>query len=244
LSIEVTFLDHMGSDLRVVDAARVSFGKRSQWESWENRTHADPDHPLYTAWDSYTVDHAERHLSFNDYKLVNYLARHKHKSPFNHTFATFHVKAPIFVARQLVKHEYMPWNELSRRYVEDGLEWYFPETWRAKAEDKKQGSGDEFDEVDSADFNRFLRGICNTAKEDFAFLLNQGVAPEMARMVLPSNLMTEWYWSGTMYAFAKMCALRLDATAQYEARLVAQPISDKMSELFPVSWEALKGNVL
>lgn len=212
MPINVEYIDHMGDDLRVANAARVSFNKRK------------------TEFDE------------SDAKLIQYLAKHQHKSPFNHTFATFYVKAPIFVARQLVKHEYMPWNEVSRRYVDDGLEFYFPTEWRSRVKNVKQGSGDALDTDTSIECDESLIHIREQCVNEYERLLELGVAPEMARMILPANLMTEWYWSGTMYAFAKMCHLRLDPHAQLESSLVARPISDKMTELFPVSWPALLEN--
>ena len=119
--IEVTYIDHMGSDLSVVNAARVSFGKESNWM------------PRVHTGEQLVLEH-------KDTKLISYLARHHHKSPFNHCFVKFHVKAPIFVARQLQKHEYMPWNEISRRYVDSDPEFYRPTSWRGRSKDKKQGS--------------------------------------------------------------------------------------------------------
>jgi len=118
--IKVTYIDHMGSDLSVVNAARVSFGKSSKMD-------------MSDQW-------GPPKLKDKDAKLIKYLAKHKHTSPFNHTFMTVHVKAPIFVARQLQKHEYMPWNEVSRRYVDDEPEFYEPDHWRDKSKDKKQGA--------------------------------------------------------------------------------------------------------
>ena len=212
--IEVTYVDHMGSDLSVVNAARVSFGKKSDWMP---RVH----------------NGEQLVLTPKDAKLISYLARHQHKSPFNHAFATFHIKAPIFVARQLQKHEYMPWNEISRRYVDSEPEFYQPDVWRGRSADKKQGSEGVVDVGDWGDTN----WACLIAYKD---LLSHGVAPEQARMVLPQSMMTEWYWSGSLYAFAKMCSLRLKPDAQYETRLVAEQIEDKMAELFPKSWTALR----
>ena len=127
--IEVTYIDHMGSDLSVVNAARVSFGKKSNWM------------PRVHTGEKLVLEH-------KDVKLISYLARHHHKSPFNHCFATFHVKAPIFVARQLQKHEYMPWNEISRRYVDSEPEFYQPKVWRGRSSDKKQGSEGVVEMVD------------------------------------------------------------------------------------------------
>jgi thymidylate synthase (FAD) len=212
--IETTYIDHMGNDLTIVNSARVSFGKKSDWIQ--------------------RVYSGEPQLLHNkDIKLIHYLAKHNHKSPFNHVFTTFHVKAPIFVARQLQKHEYMPWNEISRRYVDSKPEFYEPEHWRGRSADKKQGSEGVVDVGDWSDAN----WACLLAYND---LLDKRVAPEQARMVLPQSMMTEWYWSGSLYAFAKMCGLRLQDDAQYETRLVAEQIEDVMMKLYPVSWEALR----
>ena len=212
--IKVTHIDSMGTDLSVVNAARVSFGNQSKW----NPNFRD-EPPLY-----------ER-----DAKLIKYLAEHEHYSPFGHCFASFHVKAPIFVARQLVKHKFLRWNEISRRYVDGPPEFYVPEVWRGRSADKKQGSEGIVDVGDWGDTN----WACLTAYND---LLEQGVAPEQARMVLPQSTMTEWYWSGSLDAFADMCNLRCKPDAQYETRLVADQISVEMGDMFPVSWAALMSN--
>jgi thymidylate synthase (FAD) len=210
--IEAKLIDHMGSDLSVVNAARVSFGKKSDW----NPNFRD-EKPLY-----------ER-----DAKLIKYLAKHKHLSPFGHAFASFHVKAPIFVARQLVKHKFLRWNEISRRYVDDEPEFYTPDVWRGRAEDVKQGSAGEIDLVWGPEH------LYEKPLAVYKRMLEAGVAPEQARMVLPQSTMTEWYWSGSLDAFAAMCRLRCAPDTQYESRLVADDISDMMSSLFPVSWDAL-----
>ena len=213
--IEVTYVNHMGDDLSVVNAARVSFGKKSDYMP---RVHMGEP----------------KVLQHKDNRLIKYLAREKHKSPFNHAFATFHVKAPVFVARQLVKHEYMPWNEISRRYVDNKPEFYQPEEWRGRSADKKQGSnGVVKSNANVPYFNDTMLGV-------YTQLLDEGVAPEQARMVLPQSMMTEWYWSGTLYAFAKMCGLRLKEDTQAETRIVAEKIEDVMAKLYPVSWEALR----
>jgi thymidylate synthase (FAD) len=218
--IKATLTDHMGSDLSVVNAARVSFGKTSEWE-------VDYDQ----------VPCGVERLSDRDYKLVNYLAKHKHLSPFGHAFASFHVKAPIFVARQLVKHKFLRWNEISRRYVDDETEFYGPDQWRGRSEDKKQGSsGAVF--IDSYRRNQY-RGAEGAALAAYKALLEAGVAPEQARMVLPQSTMTEWWWSGSLDAFAAMCTLRCASDTQYETRIVADQISSVMGGLFPVSWQAL-----
>jgi thymidylate synthase (FAD) len=216
--ITVTYKDVMGNDLTVVNAARVSFGKESKALGWYG-----PDaRPLIPV------------LNQPDINLINYLAKHKHMSPFGHAFASFHVKAPIFVARQLVKHKFLRWNEISRRYVDDEPEFYTPDVWRGKSADKKQGSSGEVrvPYLVPHEFNR-------SALYEYETLLEAGVAPEQARMVLPQSTMTEWWWSGSLDAFADMCKLRLKDDTQYETRLVAQMIDKEMSHMFPVSWAAL-----
>ena len=213
--IKVTYVDHMGSDLSVVNAARVSFGKKSDWLPRVHNGEA-------------------KVLSAKDCRLIAYLAKHNHKSPFNHTFTTFHVKAPVFVARQLVKHEYMPWNEISRRYVDVEPELYEAPVWRGRSEDKKQGS---YGEVES---NANVLYYNKNALMMYRQLLDEGVAPEQARMVLPQSMMTEWYWSGTVFSFSKMCSLRCKDDTQAETRIVADAIDEEMENLYPVSWEALR----
>lgn len=225
--ITVELIDHMGSDLSVVNAARVSFSKASDWE--------------------YDRDEGSKKLSDRDAKLIRYLAVHNHKSPFNHAFASFRVKAPIFVARQLVKHEYLPWNEVSRRYVDSEPEFYVPDVWRKRAEDKKQGSSDESVEPDRLEVWEWSGDGEAWDVEDhtawclrfYNHLLSQGVSPEQARMVLPQSMMTEWIWSGSLFAFAKMCKLRLSPDTQKEAQDVARLVHASLERLFPVSWKEL-----
>jgi thymidylate synthase (FAD) len=234
--IKATYIEHMGSDLSVVNAARVSFGKKSEWEkvSHSRMTSLLDDVNLndYT-WVSSGNSGYYIKLAYKDVKLINYLAKHKHISPFGHAFASFHVKAPIFVARQLVKHKYLRWNEISRRYVDDEPEFYVPDVWRGRSADKKQGSEGEV----NPEYNpQYLDGKIKCA---YLQALQMGVAPEQARMVLPQSTMTEWYWSGSLDAFADMCRLRCKPDTQAETRIVADQISERMSELFPVSWAAL-----
>ena len=222
--ITATYIDHCGSDLSVVNAARVSFGKKSHFEGRVGGPNV---------------------LSSRDTKLVNYLAKHKHISPFGHAFASFHIKAPIFVARQLVKHKFLRWNEISRRYVDDEPELYVPDVWRGRSADKKQGSEGTVELPAYAHITSSWKGYegkgnyYSISLHVYKDLLKHGVAPEQARMVLPQSTMTEWYWSGSLDAFADMCRLRCATDTQAETRLVADDISKKMSELFPVSWGAL-----
>jgi len=230
--IKVTYIDHMGSDLSVVNAARVSFGKKSEWEF-------ECDCVTDTSCMEIGCDcgdpHIARQLSERDTKLIKYLAKHGHYSPFGHAFASFHVKAPIFVARQLVKHKFLRWNEISRRYVDDEPEFYMPDEWRGRADDKKQGSSGVID-IDSDTLPYYKLHSLDCYKE----LLDYGVCPEQARMVLPQSTMTEWYWSGSLDAFMDMCNLRCKLDTQYETRLVAEYILSEMINLFPISVEALR----
>jgi thymidylate synthase (FAD) len=166
-------------------------------------------------------------------KLINYLAKHKHYSPFGHCFASFHVKAPIFVRAQLVKHEYLRMNEISRRYVDTTPEFYIPKEWRGRPVDKKQGSSG----VVSYDVGGWeLYGRQLMLYED---MIDKGVAPEQARMVLPQSMYTEWYWSGSLDAFANMYNLRAKPDTQEETRFIAEEIGQYLDYAFPISWKAL-----
>lgn len=217
--IAVTILDHMGNDLTVVNAARVSFDKESSFE-----------------W-----DHEELRLKLSDAdaRLVKYLAKHGHWSPFAHPSVQFQVKAPIFVARQLAKHQVGGvLNEVSRRYVDSEPEFYIPAEWRGRPEGSvKQGSGEPVRHQKLVE--AVVKKTTADALEIYNDLLSSGVAPEMARMVLPQNTMTEWYWTGSLMFWARVCRQRLDAHAQAESQQVALLVSKHMRKLFPVSWDVL-----
>ena len=219
--IRATYINHMGDDLTVVNAARVSFGKQREALGYTG-AEGGAMRPI---------------LADGDVRLINYLAKHKHMSPFGHCFVSFHVKAPIFVARQLVKHKFLRWNEISRRYVDDEPEFYVPDQWRGRADDKKQGS--EGVVSISGETMRVASKASMWSVRNYRALLNAGVAPEQARMVLPQSTMTEWYWSGSLDAFADMCNLRLKDDTQGETRRIAHQISQVMLDLFPNSWQAL-----
>jgi thymidylate synthase (FAD) len=201
--MEASYIGHCGSDTTIVNAARVSFGKE--------------------------IDT----LRSEDERLISYLAEHDHRSPFHHTFITLRCKAPIFVARQLQKHEYMPWNEISRRYVDSPPEFYHPEVWRGRATSNKQGSKGVVWVPE--------KGHTDNCLKEYGRLLDAGVAPEMARIVLPVSMYTEWYWSGTLTAWQKMYALRTKEDAQAESRTIANACGEIIEPLFPVSWKALNG---
>ena len=206
MAIAVELIDQMGTDLTVVNAARVSYaGHKDEFDD-------------------------------RDEKLIAYLARHNHWSPFGHASMQFRIKAPVFVARQLVKHQVgLIWNEVSRRYVDYEPEFYHPKTWRGKPKDSKQGSEGEV-AVDQGYYERLM----NSMRVYYALLLNSGVAPEMARMVLPQSMMTEWYWSGSLHAFARVCNLRCAKDTQLETQEVADMIDSAAKNAFPVCWKYLR----
>jgi len=202
--MNVNLIDVMGTDLSVVNAARVSFAKES------------------------------KEFSKQDAKLIHFLAKHNHWSPFGHASLQFRIKAPIFVARQLVKHQVgLVWNEVSRRYVDDEPEFYIPSEWRLKADDKKQGSSDE-----TIEYN--LGSTLEFVKTTYQNMLKANIAPEMARMILPQNLYTEWYWSGSLMAFARVCNLRCKPDTQLETQQIANLIDIESKQHFPTSWRALR----
>jgi thymidylate synthase (FAD) len=206
---KAVLLDKMGNDLSVVNAARVSFGKRQ-----------------------------DEFVEGKDDKLINYLAEHEHISPFGHSFASFHVTAPVFVARQLVKHKFLRWNEISRRYVSTTPDMWMPFRWRQANPDKKQGSKDE--EVASREQADIVAATAmERALQAYEELLLMGVCEEQARAVLPQSTMTEWIWSGSLDAFASMYNLRSPVDAQAETREVAVCIGTAMEQAFPVAWKAL-----
>ena len=218
------FIDKMGTDKTVVDAARVSFSKRTQWER---------NIPAQGIFE----------LSAGAKKLIKYLAEHDHWSPFGHCSLSVHIGAPVFVARQLVKHQVgLTWNEVSRRYVDNEPEFYKPEKWRGRPIDKKQGSSDEVIEWLSRDrrVGSEAHKATRYAAELYHSMIVGGVSPEQARMVLPQSMMTEWYWSGTLYAFARVCNLRCKPDAQEETRDIAWKIDEIAKEHFPISWPVLR----
>lgn len=211
--MKVEYIDHMGNDLSVVDAARVSFDKESQPVWRDNRLV----------------------ISERDKKLLAYLAKHNHWSPFAHITLSVRVTAPIFVARQLAKHQVgLAWNEVSRRYVDSEPEFYVPDGWRKRADNVKQGSSNEM--VNSEWDHRHLY---EHQLDVYKRMLEMGVCPEQARMVLPQSMMTSWVWTGSLYAFTRVCKLRLDAHTQRETQKIAKKLAAICEKTFPESWNAL-----
>ncbi len=205
---DVSLIDSMGDDLTVVNSARVSFGKRKK--KFENK----------------------------DENLISYLAKHGHWTPFGHVSLQFHITAPVFVARQLVKHQVgLVWNEISRRYVDTTPAIYLPDEWRGRAEDKKQGS-DEDNIIKKRDLE--YECLTKTLVGAYMRMIKEGVCPEQARMILPQSMMTEWYWSGSLMAFARVCNLRCKPDAQLETRVIANLIDLKSRDVAPISWKELR----
>lgn len=216
--MNVELIDTMGSDLTVANAARVSFNRHSE------------------------------ELSIGDERLIRFLAKHNHWTPFGHCTLQFRIKAPIFVARQLVKHQVgLTWNEVSRRYVDSEPEFYMPDVWRANPENKKQGSSEtqtvDFIAVDSKTpgypTSVAAESLYRNALNLYVEMINAGVCAEQARMVLPQSLMTEWYWTGSLFAFARVCNLRCAKDTQKETREIANKISLFIKQQFPISWKNL-----
>ncbi len=215
---KVELIDSMGTDLSVVNAARVSFNKKSQYLY-------DDDDP--------TIEY----ISDKDEKLIKYLAKHNHHTPFGHCFLSFRIKAPIFIARQLAKHQVgLCWNEVSRRYVDDEPEFFLPKAWRESSVDKKQGSSNILINEDEFHPSKWAQFSMRIALNSYQYLLETDVCPEQARMVLPQNMMTEWIWSGSLLAFIRVCNLRLDSHTQKETQDVAKEIAFHLGNRFPESW--------
>ena len=265
-----------GSDLGIVNAARKSFGRRSEWD-YQYDTDTGVAQAGASEFSPSLLDKTRKVLKDKDKRLLEFLIRgmkaddfeqfwtdlaevgHEflvgevsegydkefkkllwewrntpsHDTPVNHGFFSFEVKAPIFVARHLVKHEYLIMSEYSRRYITDDVEFYTPETWRAKADDVKQGSSNTLSIYNENDVE--VTEYAKYAMDTYTKLIDANVAPEQARMVLPQSLMTSWTWSGTLGAFGNMCKLRLSKDTQYETRLVAEQVYTELKKQFPVA---------
>ena len=206
--MKVEILDVMGSDLTVVNAARVSFAVETD------------------------------QFRDKDKKLIRYLAAHGHWTPFAHVQVQLRIKAPVFVARQLVKHQAgLVWNEISRRYVDFTPEFHAPEAWRKRAPDKKQGSSLEtFEGKQEERWNEKYCDLLERVRTTYDNMVAAGVSPEQARMILPQSMMTEWYWTGSLVAFARVVSQRISEDAQYECRIVAEKIDQLLVNYEPISY--------
>ncbi len=219
----VRYIDHMGNDLMVVNAARVSFNKQSDWEQ---------DQDWKGGWPN------GKTLTDKDKKLISYLAKHNHWTPFAHPQICLHIKAPISIRTQLFKHKVgFVENEVSRRYVKDEPEVYVP-VWRgAPTNGAKQGSSDFMSETSSIETS--YKNIATSAMNCYNALIESGVAPEQARFVLPQGTYTEWWWTGSLASYARVYKLRSDPHAQWEVREYAKAMGEIIEPLFNESWKAL-----
>jgi thymidylate synthase (FAD) len=222
--IKAELLDYMGTDLDVVNAARVSFSKESEWEN-EHWDHPDFEIPNY--------------LKEADVKLINYLAKHDHWTPFAHTALKFRCSAPVPIRTQAFKHKIgMVENEESRRYISSTPEIYVPEFFRSKPEGSiKQGSGKEH--IRSDDFMQLYEVTVSECVERYELMIEAGVCPEQARFILPQGAIVNWIWTGNLVSFANFYLKRTDPNAQYEVRVLAESVGKQIAEIFPVSWTAL-----
>lgn len=213
--IKAEYIDHMGDDLRVANAARVSFNKESFYE-------------------------ADGLLGMPDIKLISYLAAHGHFTPFTHPQITIRETLPIFVARQRFKHTVgFSYNEVSRRYVDDTPEFYIPDVWRSRPDDGKTKQGSAGEHVKSAYMKKLYADHIEEVTLLYTKMIEAGIAPEQARMVLPQSMLTSYYVTGSLAAFARAYKLRVDAHAQLEIQGLGQQWGKVIEPLFPYSWKAL-----
>lgn len=204
----------MGSDLTVVNSARVSFNKESNWGE-------------------------EGLLLEKDEKLIKYLAKHEHWTPFAHCMITMHVTAPVFVRTQCFKHKVgFTENEISRRYVNNPPRFWEPDEFRNSAESVKQGSSDKVN-CSSKYWTMRMRGLHHNIAFLYKQMLDDGICPEQARAILPQSMITEWYWTGSLAAYARFYKQRTSPHAQRETKELALQIGGIIKELYPVSWSAL-----
>ena len=275
--MKAKYLSHMGSDLAVVNSARVSFGKASTWAEnpvwginegtgepyWISAGKvSDPDAGLIRFlargctsgdWDQLVAEAWMAAETWQLEEILNHVRKMpRHWTPFaNGGTIQLHMVTPIFVARQLFKHQagFEPPNEVSRRYVKDKPEFYVPEEWRKAAANVKQGSSSEAittscvrDKHDELVHPKYAaEDVNNLALQTYRDMLKAGVCPEQARMVLPQSMLTQWVWKGNLYAWATLYNTRTDSHTQAETRAVAKQIGKIIAPLFPVSWAALTG---
>lgn len=236
----ITLLDKMGSDLTVVNSARVSFNKESDWEYG--------DKTIKTSYDwndgGKTITEKEKTVNKKDIKLINYLAKHKHWTPFSQCQIQFRIKMPIFIARQWYKHMIgFTRNEVSRRYVSDEPNFFIPDGWREKPpKNMKQGSGIDLDDLQQKRMHQLYSEYLNESIRVYETMLNSGVCPEQARIILPQSMFTEFIETGSLAAYARLYRLRNEKLAQREIQEYAKVIGDVLEKEFPISWTALIGD--
>lgn len=236
--MKAELVEHWGTDLTPVNAARVSMNKESDWE-YEVR---GGEHDGATSW-------YEEKLADRDAKLIYYLAKHQHTSCFEHQGATLRLKVPIFIARQIQRHRTFSYNEISRRYVDTEPEFYWPDKWRKRADNVKQGSTEEASEYmhDPKYGNELWETHDEYVRDEvlgqvvnmYNGMIENDVAPELARMILPQNMYTEFYMTGNLRSWSHFLKLRLEAGAQKEVRDIAEQVEKLLQPLWPVSMKAL-----
>lgn len=233
--IKADYIDHMGSDLRVVNSARVSFDKESEW--LPSSLHSECPSVSHQYQDDNVVC-----LSEKDVKLINYLAKHNHWTPFAHCVVTLRETVPIFIARQRTTSSVgFVFNEISRRYVDSAPEFFKPQYWRERSAEKKQGSTSKKIDVlnDGCSVDEEYSSLLAKTLDLYVRSIEAGVCPEQARMLLPQSMMTSYYVTGSLAAFARVYKLRIAEHAQEEIKELARRWNEILSVLFPVSWEAL-----
>lgn len=245
--MKVEYINHLGTDLSVVNAARVSFDKQSDWDDYGHDWALDTGPTLST----------------KDQRLIKYLATHNHWTPFAHCVITLREKVPIFVARERFRHTVgFNYNEVSRRYVDSKPEFYVPDVWRKRAQDKKQGSSSESVDTMDIHYADVIAGVdehgafydkvyqtvliseeyqqyLQTVYDMYNNMLEAGVAPEQCRMILPQSMFTEYICTGSLAAFARAYKLRSDSHAQMEIQVLAKEWDRVIRPLFPHAWSSL-----
>lgn len=211
--IKVDYIEHMGSDLTAVNAARVSYAKQKDV--------LDP----------------------KDEKLIKYLADHQHYSPFEHMFLTVKVRCPLFIRSQIVRHRAFSYNEVSRRYTAENIEFYEPTQYRQQHDKSKQCSDGHVDDLTNNKAMIKTQLIHKQCLDTYNEMLQMGVSREMARGILPQNLLTDFYMSGSLRNWIHFVKLRIDPHAQEEAQIVGRQCLDLLEEYFPISTKALMGEL-
>lgn len=208
--MKVELVESAGGDISIVNSARVSFAKEVKF------------------------------IDVKDEKLISYLAKHQHMTPFRHNFIQLRCSVPLFLSRQLMKHQAgLTWNEVSRRYVDDTPEFHYPTEWRSRPDKSiKQGSG-ETHPLSSTIVEEYAM-VVGYSLSFYEKLVERGVAPEMARMVLPQSMMVDFIWSGNLLAFSHVYNLRAGNGAQEEAKQFAELLDKAIAPAFPIGWECLK----
>jgi len=259
--LTVTLDDVMGTDIDVVKDAKVSFGNDATvepiaWETVQLTPFYSRDQPVLTSAQKGLIRYLVRGMPTNEYldllefakmnpaaALWKFRNTPTHAAPFGHCYLKFTIEAPIFVARQLVKHKFLRMSEVSRRYVKGLPEYFTPDNWSSIAQEVKQGAGEPLPPELNADAELLSSHAIEVADRTYRGLL-KFVAPEEARIVLPLCHMTRWRWSGSLDALMDMCNLRLDDHAQKHTRIVARMVGDHIKTAFPQSWASfVEGDV-